>query len=158
MPAFLHSKNYLKGSLPQFSSPGHKMKLSFTIFILSIEKATPFVYFKELDGLLSSVLRCFNEGCAWFADPQCTQKLGYQNCNVKVETQIPRFNLILLIWFMNQRALYNHALSITHRRHWRRPVSASVLTSPWHLVRHRNFIPGTYMHIYAHQIFNDSDL
>ena len=49
--------------------------------------------------------------------------------------------------------------------HWHHPalasVSLSVHTSPWHMVRHRNFILGTHMHmspIYAHQIFNDSDL
>ena len=68
-----------------------------------------------------------------------------------------------LIWFINQRVLYSHALSIMHRH----PVlvSASVLalvsvhTSPWHRVRHRNFIFGTHMPpIYAHQIFSDSDL
>ena len=38
----------------------------------------------------------------------------------------------------------------------------SVHTSPWHMVRHRNFIFSTHMHIslpiYAHQIFSDSDL
>ena len=32
---------------------------------------------------------------------------------------------------------------------WHHPesVSASVHTSPWHMVRHRNFILGTHMHI-----------
>ena len=49
------------------------------------------------------------------------------------------------------------------RRRWSRPasVSVSVHTSPWHMVRHRNFIFGVHIHMspmYAHQIFNDSDL
>ena len=40
-----------------------------------------------------------------------------------------------------------------HHCHWRHPALASVLasssvhTSPWHMVRHRNFILGTHMHI-----------
>ena len=38
-------------------------------------------------------------------------------------------------------------------------ASVSVHTSPWHRVRHRNFIFGIHMHIclhiYAHQIFSD---
>ena len=47
---------------------------------------------------------------------------------------------------------------------WCHPASvlASVHTSPWHIVRHRKFHTWyTYAHmspIYAHQIFNDSDL
>ena len=50
-----------------------------------------------------------------------------------------------LIWFINQRALYSHALPVVHRR----PalVLASVHTSPWHRVRHRNFTFGTHVHI-----------
>ena len=58
-----------------------------------------------------------------------------------------------LIWFINQRTLYYHALSIVHHchHHWHHPAlvsaSASVHTSPWHVVRHRNFILGTHMHI-----------
>ena len=57
-----------------------------------------------------------------------------------------------LIWFINQRALYNHALSVVCHCHWHRPASVlasllSVHTSPWHIVRHRNFILGTHMHI-----------
>ena len=77
-----------------------------------------------------------------------------------------RFLVHLVI---NQRALYNHALSIVRRR----PASASasvlvsvlsVHTSSSHRVRHRNFIFQfwyTYAHmppIYAHKIFSDSDL
>ena len=53
-----------------------------------------------------------------------------------------------LIWFINQRALYNHDLSVV-RCCWRRPAlasSSSVHTSPWHMVRHRNFIFGIHMH------------
>ena len=36
-----------------------------------------------------------------------------------------------------------------HCHHWHHPASASlsVHTSPWHMVRHRNFILGTHMHI-----------
>ena len=35
----------------------------------------------------------------------------------------------------------------------------SLHTSPWYMARHRNFILGAHMSpIYAHQIFNDSDL
>ena len=103
----------------------------------------------------------------------------------------PTFWLIL---FINQRALYNHALYVVvgigivsvgitgivvstlkstigfffcflahlvyqpksliqscfvHRCHWPAlaAVSSSVHTSPWHRVRHRNFILGTHMHI-----------
>ena len=54
-----------------------------------------------------------------------------------------------LIWFINQRALYNHELYIVHR-HWCRPTLASassVHTSPWHMVRHRNFVFGLHVHI-----------
>ena len=38
-------------------------------------------------------------------------------------------------------------------------VLASVHASPWHRIRHRNFIFGAHMSpIYARQIFSDSDL
>ena len=64
---------------------------------------------------------------------------------------VSRLSIYWLIWFINQRALYSHALSIVHHH----PALASVLalalasvnTSPWHRVRHRNFIFGTHMHI-----------
>ena len=49
-----------------------------------------------------------------------------------------------ILFGLSIRALYNHALSVLHRRR--------------HRIRHRNFIFGTYMHIcplYAHQIFSD---
>ena len=48
-----------------------------------------------------------------------------------------------LIWFINQRALYNHALSIVRRRPVLASALASVHTSPWHRVRYSNFIFGT---------------
>ena len=40
-------------------------------------------------------------------------------------------------------------LCFVRRHRWHRPASASlsVHTSPWHMVRHRNFILGTHMHI-----------
>ena len=52
-----------------------------------------------------------------------------------------------LIWFINQRALYNHALSIIVGIGVGIGVSITfVHTSPWHRVRYRNFIFGTHMH------------
>ena len=58
-----------------------------------------------------------------------------------------------LIWFINQRALYNHELSVVHRCVSLLALSLALLlvlsvhTSPCHRVRHRNFIFGTHMHI-----------
>ena len=51
-----------------------------------------------------------------------------------------------LIWFINQRALYNHALSVM--RCLVSSSSSSVHTTPSHRVRHRNFIFGTNVSIY----------
>ena len=53
-----------------------------------------------------------------------------------------------LIWFVNQRAFSNHALSVVHRCC---PLLALVLVSSVHLspcnrIRHRNFIFGIHMH------------
>ena len=68
-----------------------------------------------------------------------------------------RLGVFWLIWFINQRALYSHALSIVHRCPALALVLAPVQTSPWHRIRHTNFIFGTHMPpIYAHQIFSDS--
>ena len=49
-----------------------------------------------------------------------------------------------LIWFINQRALYSHALSVMC---YPVLVLASVHTSPWHRVGHRNLIFGTHMQL-----------
>ena len=67
-----------------------------------------------------------------------------------------------LIWFINQRSLYSHALSVVHR-HWCHRWHPHLCTPPpWHRVRPRNFICGMHMQIcppiYAHQIFSDSEL
>ena len=53
--------------------------------------------------------------------------------------------LFWLVWFINQRALYNHALSIIG--HHPASVLSSVHSSTWHRVIHRYFIFGTHMHI-----------
>ena len=54
-----------------------------------------------------------------------------------------------LIWFINQRTLYSHELSVMRHHPALALASAlvSVHTSPWHMIRHRNFIFGTHMHI-----------
>ena len=39
------------------------------------------------------------------------------NCTISYENLV-HFWGFWLIWFINQRALYNHALSIIHHRHW----------------------------------------
>ena len=72
-----------------------------------------------------------------------------------------------LIWFFNQRAKYNHALSIVHRRHWHQ------CWHHWHwchlctpllakgLKKQTSYLVLVYTLmtlIYAHQIFTDSDL
>ena len=51
-----------------------------------------------------------------------------------------------LISFINQTALYNHALAVAHRPA-SLPVSSSGHTSPSHRLKHRNFILGTDMHL-----------
>ena len=61
-----------------------------------------------------------------------------------------------LIWFINQRA-YTIMLCPSLLG----SVSFSVYSPPSHMVRHRNFIFGKYVHtslVYEHQIFSDSDL
>ena len=61
-----------------------------------------------------------------------------------------------LIWFINQRALRNHVLSVMHHCYWHccHPVS-SVHTSPGTGLD----IETSYLvHIHAHQIFRDSDI
>ena len=48
-----------------------------------------------------------------------------------------------LIWFINQRALYNHALSVIG-------IGVGIIIyghPPRHRVRHRNFIFGIHVHI-----------
>ena len=51
-----------------------------------------------------------------------------------------------LIWFMNQRA-YTVMLCPSSFALLSSLASSSVHTSPWHRVRHRNFIFGIHMHI-----------
>ena len=68
-----------------------------------------------------------------------------------------------LIWFINQRALYNHALSVIVGVSIGVVISVICAHCPWHRVRHRNFISGIHIYahmspIYTHQIFKDSDL
>ena len=59
-------------------------------------------------------------------------------------SQLTHYTFFGSFGLSTKRALYNHEFSVVHRH----PTLASAVhTSPWHMVRHRNFIFGIHKHI-----------
>ena len=78
-----------------------------------------------------------------------TLKLNYMKVKYLRSSQIYQSICFLAHLVYQPKSLIQSCF--VHRRRWHRPVSASAVlsvhTSPWHMVRHRNFILGTHMHI-----------